>query len=230
LPGLQAKASIDVKTELVPVRNVVGIIRSDNPAGTILLGAHYDHLGKRNQTIYNGADDNASGVAGLLGLSKIWGRADATLPCNLVFAAWTGEEKGLLGSAYFVNSRKPDPDDYLLAVNMDMISRSVPEDTAGRIVSIGTLPSGENLRQIAREVNLKNNLLFNLDLWDVTGHTGSDYASFTAAEIPVMTFFSGFHNDYHSERDDAALVDLRKMGKVLQLVNETIIRVMEGIR
>jgi len=230
LPGYQAKASIDVQTELVPVRNVVGIIRSDNPAGTILLGAHYDHLGKRNQTIYNGADDNASGVAGLLGLAKVWGRATTKLPCNLVFAAWTGEEKGLLGSEYFVQNRKPDPDDYLLAVNMDMISRSAPEDTAGRIVSVGTLPAGENLRQIAREANLKNNLQFNLDLWDVTGHTGSDYASFTAAGIQVMTFFSGFHKDYHSERDDADKADLQKMGKILNLVNGIIRQVISTIR
>lgn len=230
IPDIQATTSVSVYAEPVPVRNVLGILRAENPVGNILIGAHYDHLGKRNKVIYNGADDNASGVAGMLTLAQVWSKAGLKIPYNLIFAAWTGEEKGLLGSSYFVDSRNPSPPDYLLALNMDMISRSAPEDSTGRVVSIGTRPSAENIRTWVKTVNDEIKPSFHLDLWDVTGHTGSDYAPFLQAEIPVMTVFSGFHSDYHTEFDDAERVDLQKMGRILNLVNRTLIQVMESQR
>jgi hypothetical protein len=112
---------------------------------------------------------------------------------------------------------------------MDMISRSVAEDTAHRQLSIGTRTRDLNLREIAKKNNSKLTAPFVLDLWDVTGHSGSDYASFTAKNIPIMTFNTGLHNDYHTPRDISANADLVKMGDVLKLVNRSLQQVLENI-
>ncbi len=215
----RVKISADVSPEVLVVRNVVGCIRGRDSTKSIVVGAHYDHLGVRNGLIYHGADDNASGTSGMLALARKWSEFVKKPACNIIFAAWTAEEKGLLGSNYFVQHTRANPDQTLLYVNMDMISRSARDDTAHRILSIGTLTGSDRLKQIARENNLRLSAPFQLDLWDVTGHSGSDYGSFIAVKIPVMTFFSGFHEDYHSPRDVVSKVDLQKMGNILKLVN-----------
>ena len=214
--------SVLVKSESLVVRNVLGIIRGKDSTKSIVVGAHYDHLGIRNGQIYHGADDNASGSSGMLALAKVWMEHGEPPACNIIFAAWTAEEKGLLGSSYFVKATKANPEKTLIYINMDMISRNAPEDTAHSILSIGTRPGDENLRKIANESNLRLSHPFKLDLWDVTGHTGSDYASFTAVKVPVMTFFSGFHEDYHTPRDVAAKADTAKMAEILKIANDGI--------
>jgi di/tripeptidase len=97
------------------------------------------------------------------------------------------------------------------------------------VISIGTLPESENLRQIVRNANQKLKLPFELDLWDVSGHYGSDYAYFAESKIPVMTFFSGFNEDYHTPKDTIEKVDLQKMSNILELVNECIWQVTQKI-
>jgi hypothetical protein len=216
------KVSVAVKSESLLVRNVLGMIRGKDTTKSIVVGAHYDHLGIRNGVIYHGADDNASGTSGMLALARKWSEHGEMPPCNIIFSAWTAEEKGLLGSSYFVQHARGNPNHIMLAINMDMISRSAPEDTTHRVLSIGTLPSGERLRKMAGDINLRLSHPFVLDLWDVTGHTGSDYGSFIAVKIPVMTFFSGFHDDYHTPRDVAAKADLEKMQDILNVVNACI--------
>ena len=220
--------SVEVKPEAVAVRNVLGMIRGKDSTRSIVVGAHYDHLGIRNGQIYNGADDNASGTSGMLALAKAWSGRSEQPACNIIFAAWTAEEKGLLGSSYFVQHTKANPDKVLLYINMDMISRSAPEDTARRILSIGTMTGSENLKRIAGESNSRLSHPFSLDLWDVTGHSGSDYGSFTAVKIPVMTFFSGFHDDYHTPRDISAKTDPQKMVEILKIVNDCIRKFAES--
>jgi hypothetical protein len=211
-----------VTSESLVVRNVLGIIRGKDSTKSIVVGAHYDHLGIRNGVIYNGADDNASGASGMLSLARTWSEVGEQPACNIIFAAWTAEEKGLLGSSYFVEHTGANPEHILLCINMDMISRSAPEDTAHRILSIGTMTGSDGLKKLAEASNQGLAHPFVLDLWDVTGHTGSDYGSFTAVGIPVMTFFSGFHDDYHSPRDIAAKADLEKMKDILKIVNDCI--------
>jgi hypothetical protein len=213
----------------VMVSNVLGIIRGKDSTRNIVVGAHYDHLGNHDGHIYNGADDNASGVSGMLALVKAWVEQGEKPPCNIIFAAWTGEEKGCLGSRYFVKHTHANPDQIVAYINMDMISRSAPEDTAMRQLSIGTMPVSEGLRQIAIAGNLRLLHPFELDLWDVTGHTGSDYSSFITENIPVMTFFSGYQADYHTPEDDADKTDLKKMEDILKLVNDCILKILEGL-
>ena len=118
------------------------------------------------------------------------------------------------------------PGKVLICFNMDMISRSAPEDTTGRQLSIGTLPVSDNLRQMAKEINLGFKRPFELDLWDVSGHTGSDYRFFSEAGIPVMTFFSGYDADYHTPGDTSEKIDLQKMNDILILINECIRKVL----
>jgi len=221
---------VSVKQESIGVHNVLGMIQGKDSSRSIVVGAHYDHLGIRNGNIYNGADDNASGVSGMLALAKVWSENCERPACNIIFAAWTAEEKGLLGSSYFVQHTRANPGKIKLSVNLDMISRSAPEDTDCRILSIGTMKGNEYLQHMAAEGNLRLSHPFKLDLWDVTGHFGSDYASFTAVKIPVMTFFSGFHDDYHTPRDISAKTDPGKMESILKLVNGCIRQALDSIQ
>ncbi|HAN79231.1 MAG TPA: hypothetical protein DCQ31_16420, partial [Bacteroidales bacterium] len=219
--------SISIKKEILNVRNVLGIIRGVDTTKTIVIGAHYDHLGIQNGRTYYGADDNASGTSGMLALAKVWKQSNNKPPCNLVFAAWTGEEIGLFGSEYFVHTLGANTNQILLYINMDMISRSAPEDSLQNQLSIGTRSQDVQLKQITNTGNTLLKQPFQLDLWDVNGYSGSDYASFTAKNIPVMTFFSGFQTDYHTPRDVYAKVDLKKMTEVLNLVNSALLLFMQ---
>ena len=226
---LQKQCAIDLKIvpDTLHLNNVLGLLPGLDTSVTVILGAHYDHLGKRGEkTIYYGSDDNASGVAGLLALAEMWTESSIVPPCNILFASWTAEEKGLIGSNYFAENLA-SPEKVKLYINMDMISRSVKEDTAGRQLSIGTRTTDEYIRKIARESNSTLQKPFELDLWDVTGHSGSDYASFTAKNIPIMTYNTGLHDDYHTPRDIPASADLIKMGDVLKVVNGCLESFME---
>lgn len=211
--------SVKVNAEPVLARNVIGMIPGIDTSKNIVIGAHYDHNGMRNGLIYNGSDDNASGVAGMLALAKYWSASNEKPAVNLIFAAWTAEEKGILGSSYFVESPSINKNTVLLNINFDMISRSAPEDTARRVLSIGTAKGSDDLKKVAETHNLSLETPFQLDLWEASETGGSDYVPFAAKHIPIMTFFSGFHDDYHSPRDISAKADLDKMLKVLKLAN-----------
>lgn len=216
------RISLKIKEETLEVSNVIGQIKGADTTQTILLGAHYDHLGKRGNAIYCGADDNASGVAGLLALAESWANNQQPPSCNIMFASWVAEEKGLIGSRYYAGKLQ-QPQKTRLYINMDMISRSTQEDAKQNQLSIGTRSSDEYLRKMAQSINATLSKPFELDLWDVTGHSGSDYGSFTVKNIPIMTYNSGLHNDYHTPRDQAQSVDFAKMRNVLSLVNACLI-------
>lgn len=228
LKNVKVNFSIELQSKTFPVRNVLGMIQGKDTTKTIIIGAHYDHLGIKNDSIYNGADDNASGTSGMLALAKKWSESKTKPPFNMLFASWTAEEMGLLGSEYFVQNFDFKNQNIILSINMDMISRSAPEDKTHRILSIGTQKGSENLNEIANSSNSKLVKPFTLDLWETNGHTGSDYASFTAKGIPIMTFFSGFHDDYHSPRDVASKVDLDKIKDVLFIVNTSLLKFIEN--
>jgi Zn-dependent M28 family amino/carboxypeptidase len=215
--------SIVLKVEALKVRNVLGIIPGKDTTKNVIVGAHYDHLGIRNAFIYNGADDNASGVAGMLAIAKIWSKDSQKPATNIIFAAWTAEEKGLLGSSYFAQHTKADTSNFMLTVNLDMISRSSADDSAHLQLSVGTLKGSEVFKAIVQSNNLLLSHPFKLDLWEASKDGGSDYAPFASRNIPVMTFFTGYHDDYHSPRDTFNKVDLSKMKSVLWLANKCLL-------
>jgi hypothetical protein len=218
------------RADTASLRNVLGIINGKDRSKNIIIGAHYDHLGIRDGKTFFGADDNASGVAGMLALAAKWSASGIKPPCNLIFAAWAAEEKGLIGSSYFVQQKDPGLNKILLVINMDMIAGNAPEDTLHRTVSIGTLPESANLRRIAIKANRSRSEPFELDLWDVVGHWGSDYACFSTTGIPVMTFFSGFSDYYHTPDDTMDRTDLPKMENILKLVNDCLFQVADSLR
>lgn len=208
-----ASVFIENRLEKVPAYNIIGRIPGKCSDSCIIIGAHYDHLGKRGNDIYTGADDNASGVAAMLTLAESFAASGKQPPVDMIFAAWTAEEKGLLGSQWFASNLK-NPGKVKLYINMDMVSRSDPADSLRKILSAGTLFADTLLRTEICNINNQSGNPFSLDLWYVDGHTGSDYASFIEKGIPVVTFFSGFHDDYHTPRDTFDKIDQEKLLRV----------------
>ncbi|MEZ4903965.1 MAG: M20/M25/M40 family metallo-hydrolase [Spirosomataceae bacterium] len=202
--------------------NVIGFL--DNGAiYTIVIGAHYDHLGVGTQgssrdkepqgKIHNGADDNASGVAGLLELARYFSKNKIKEPYNFLFIAFDAEELGLVGSRYFVNNPTLPLEKINFMANMDMIGRY----NAQRGVGIGGYGTSDSWPQIFRDV--KGNVKF---FTDPAGSGGADHASFYAKKIPVLFFHTGGHDDYHRPTDDIEKIDLHSEVEILNIEIELI--------
>ena len=180
--------------------NVVGFL--DNKAeNTIIIGAHYDHLGFGGEgslyrdsikAIHNGADDNASGIAVLLNLAAKLKAKNTNN--NYLFMAFSGEEMGLLGSNYFVKNPTIDIKKASYMINMDMVGR-MKKDSSLAVYGTGTSP-------IFKQVLKSHNENFRL-VQQESGVGPSDHTSFYLADIPVLHFFTGQHEDYHKPGDDS---------------------------
>lgn len=187
--------------------NVIGYI--DNKAKkTVIIGAHYDHLGMggagslyaEGEAIHNGADDNASGVGVMLQLAAQL--KDSILGSNYVFIAFSGEEMGLLGSNYFSKNSTIDLKEANYMINMDMVGR-LREDKTLSISGTGTTP-------IWNQVLNSTNPGFKLVLSE-SGVGPSDHTSFYLQDIPVLHFFTGQHEDYHKPSDDSEKLNYEGM-------------------
>jgi len=180
--------------------NVIGF--TDNKAeNTVIIGAHFDHLGYGGEgslyrdsikAIHNGADDNASGIAILLNLvAKL---KEKNTNNNYLFMAFSGEEMGLLGSNYFVKNPTIDTKKVSYMINMDMVGR-LKKDSALAVYGTGTSP-------IFKQTLKSHNNNFKL-IQQESGVGPSDHTSFYLADMPVLHFFTGQHEDYHKPGDDA---------------------------
>ena len=195
-----------------PVRNVVGVLKGSDPAlaqETVIIGAHYDHLGRsgrfsmaQNSTgqIHHGADDNASGTAAVIEMAKAAASARSDFRRSLLFMTFAGEEHGLLGSSHYVNHPTLPLESTVAMVNLDMVGRS-----AGRIMvdGLGNAPSIEEDLKAAESTS-------SLSLKALRGGPGagaSDDATFLLRKIPAINFFSGFHSDYHRPSDTWEKID-----------------------
>ncbi len=193
--------------------NVVGYI--DNKAEqTVVIGAHYDHLGTGGEgslyrddetSIHNGADDNASGVAILLATAKTL-LTDKTPNSNYLFIAFSGEEMGLLGSNYFVKNPTIDTKKVNYMINMDMVGRLNDENVVA-VHGVGTSP---RFKQVLFANNDQGLSISEHD----SGVGPSDHTSFYLADIPVLHFFTGQHSDYHKPGDDAEKLNYEGMEKI----------------
>ncbi|MBI4902562.1 MAG: M28 family peptidase [Acidobacteria bacterium] len=200
------------------VRNIVGMIPGESDE-YVIIGAHYDHLGLGDQhslapsligKIHPGADDNASGSAGLLELARYFG-ARPKMKRGLLFLSFAGEELGLLGSAYYAEHPTLPLDKAVAMINMDMIGRPAN----GRIFVNGT-GTGSNLKAIIDKAASSTDL--KVDLAEKSGYGSSDHTSFTAKQVPVIFFFSGLHADYHKPSDTWDKIDGPQTVKVLRIV------------
>lgn len=224
LQNTKVTLSTEVKEVEKVGRNVVGYLEGTDPNlknEYIVIGAHYDHLGidqlktssmykGTDLQIHNGADDNASGTTGLLELAEKFGAHKNELKRSLIFIAFSGEELGLLGSAYFTNNSPIAVDKIVAMLNMDMIGR-LNEEKSLTVIGAGTSSIWKNL------LNEKNKYDFKLSLND-GGSGGSDHQAFTNKNIPVLFFFTGTHSDYHKPSDDSDKINLAGQSDVVNYV------------
>lgn len=199
--------------------NIIGFL-NNGAEHTIIIGAHYDHLGLGHDNnsldanpkgkIHNGADDNASGVAGVLELARYFSSNNKKERYNFLFICFSGEELGLFGSKYFTEHPTLDPGKANYMFNMDMIGRL--DASKGLSVSgSGTSPVWEPIlkRLSTAQLPIKT---------DSSGTGPSDHTSFYLKDIPVLHFFTGSHRDYHKPSDDVEKINVAGEVAVLQLI------------
>ncbi len=201
-------------------QNVVGML-DKGASKTIVIGAHYDHLGYGDENslftggkeIHNGADDNASGVAAMLELADRF--QETALESNILFIAFSGEEKGLYGSNYFVDNPTLSLEEVNYMINMDMVGR-MKEDSTLAVYGTGTSPSWPDA------VNMTNTDSLDL-VFHESGVGPSDHTSFYLADLPVLHFFTGQHEDYHKPTDDADKINYEGMQLVIDFIERIIL-------
>jgi hypothetical protein len=221
LPGVSMRFAVEVKRRMGQVTNVIAVRRGTDPelaSEAIVVGAHYDHLGRgefgtlapdRRGQVHNGADDNATGAAGLLALARAFASAPAGRR-TLVLAAFTGEEAGLVGSSRYVEDPTIPIDSTVAMINLDMIGRL--RDGQLTVFGSETSPDFASLvRAGASGLELKTRLAEG-------GFGPSDQTSFYAQGVPVLFFFTGAHSQYHTPDDDVELLNLGGASEVLRLV------------
>jgi aminopeptidase YwaD len=204
--------------------NVIGYIDNGAPS-TIVLGAHFDHLGYgednnsmlRNPTekmIHNGADDNASGTAALIELSKLLKKSKSKAN-NYLFIAFSAEELGLNGSKYFTEHPTIDIKSVNFMVNMDMIGRLSDSSRTLTVGGYGTSPSWNGI------LNTNNPKYLKIK-YDSSGTGPSDHSSFYRKDLPVLFLFTGLHTDYHKPSDDADKINYNGELLILQYLNKVL--------
>lgn len=230
LKPVKVRLSAKVENDVLRVRNVLGMVKGVDTTKYIVVSAHYDHLGRRGDAIYCGADDNASGVSGMLSIAKHWAGKEEKPAYNLIFAAWTAEEKGMLGSKHFVQKFPDVKQNVLLNMNFDMISRQDIDDPENKTLYVGILKGRDDHAQMVKQNSDKLGKPFTIDSWETTGNGGSDYIAFSAHMIPVMAFFSGMHKDYHLPLDTKDKVDTDRMVRIVTLANACLTQLMQELR
>ncbi len=217
IKGKSIYIKTSVKSKIVQGRNVLGMIEGENPNEVVVVGGHYDHLGAYQGYIWNGADDNGSGTIGMLTIAKAVAATGVKPKKTIIFAAWTGEEKGLFGSQYFVSKFAPI-ENIKLNLNYDMISRNVPTDTAGVQVGIQYSEKYPALKEVVEKANKDYNIGLELSFRPSVRPTGgSDFQSFAMKDIPVYGFMAAMHEDYHQPTDTVDKVDINKMTNIIKV-------------
>jgi Zn-dependent M28 family amino/carboxypeptidase len=230
----KANIQVTVKIKEVQAKNVVGVLEGAGPMAdeTVVIGAHYDHLGygERNSMlgpggagkVHYGADDNASGTTGLIELARRFGAQKNRQGRRVVFIAFSGEEEGLFGSQFYCKEPLFPLDKTTTMINMDMIGRTklVPTDWLGlfekkdRLLVYGT-GTGDNFNELVDAVTRKSD--FKVTKL-ATGRGPSDNLSFCDRKVPVLYLYTGSHSDYHRPTDTPEKIDVPGMKKVTDFV------------
>jgi aminopeptidase YwaD len=218
--SLKVDLDADVEREVKTVHNVGGYLPGASDE-YVILGAHYDHLGLGEQfslapsmagTVHPGADDNASGTAGVLELAH-WLSTGMKHKRGVLFLAFAGEELGLLGSSFYVNHPELPLSKAVAMVNMDMIGR-----VRDHKVFVGGSGTGTTFQAMFRQVGPHHAI--ETDLTERAGYGSSDHTSFTTKQVPVLFFFSGLHADYHKPSDTWDKIDAPETIKLLDLIGD----------
>ncbi len=220
LPGIIAQGETSILESQLAVRNVVGLLPGQGQLADefIVVGAHYDHVGMGGVgslapgtiAIHNGADDNASGTTALLEVARLVANDKSQERRSIVFVAFTGEERGLLGSKHYVRNPRWPLERTVAMLNMDMVGR-LEADTL-TVYGTGTATQFDSLiDRLAQPTGLV------IDK-QPAGFGPSDHSSFYEVDIPVFHFFTGLHNDYHRPSDDFDKVNVAGTTRIANLV------------
>ena len=239
LTGWKADAEVGVIRKEVPVKNVIGVLDGSGPLAdeTVVIGAHYDHLGygdgplsaggnAAQGKLHYGADDNGSGTTGLLELARRFGTMKDRRGRRIVFMAFTGEERGLLGSKFYCDHPIFPLAKTAAMVNLDMIGRlrAGPGDWLGlttkpRMVVYGT-GTGDTFDRTVDAVENR----YGLKILKVPGGIGrSDHESFYRKQVPVLFLFTGLHDEYHKPADTVDKIDFPAMTTVVGMTEDLIL-------
>jgi hypothetical protein len=220
VPSTEVSLAVATQDEptTIRARNIYGIRTTSETAPWVVIGAHHDHLGRgpgSADTIYNGADDNASGVAAVLELASELRDIDDR---NLLFVTFSVEEQGLFGSHHFVENSPVPLEDIALMINFDMIGRNSDE----KLVVYAGRSSSENF-QLLTEIVRDRTPPVELRRGRIQAY--SDHFPFYDEGIPVLSFFTGTHEDYHQPTDSAEKLDYARMESILSIAT-AIVRAM----
>jgi hypothetical protein len=244
IAGASLRLNNQVRYQLVKSANVIGWIEGSDPTlkdQAVVIGGHLDHLGRRGDYIYNGAEDNASGVCGILAMARALALNPEKPKRSVVFCLWTGEEEGLLGSRWYVDHPLFPMANTLAYLNLDMIAMPWDEKGLKRMARMLNVDGDELLKKIKPEnflplsiadksPDLKNALLaanrsvgFDILYRETPRRVdrmsgGSDHASFAMAERPWAFFLSGMGENYHTPADSMEKLSGAVMEKVSRLV------------
>jgi Peptidase family M28/PDZ domain/PA domain len=227
--SLQIDASVDLERLVKTVHNVAAYLPGTT-AEYVIVGAHYDHLGLGGQyslapsmtgTVHPGADDNASGTAGVLELAR-WFAVQPKRKRGILFLTFAGEEMGLLGSEYWAGHPQLPLANAVAMINMDMIGRL----RDGKLY-VGGLTTGTTFRAMLDRLTAAIPAL-HVDYSEGPEEESSDHASFLAKGIPSLFFFSGLHSDYHKPGDTWEKINAPGAAEVLQLAGETVEELREA--
>jgi Peptidase family M28/PDZ domain/PA domain len=226
--SLHASLNVSIENMRATVNNVLAYLpgRTDE---YVIIGAHYDHLGRGNfdslapsqiGQIHPGADDNASGTAGVLELARLLALRKSELQRGILFASFAGEELGLLGSAAWVKNPTLPPEKAVAMLNMDMIGRIKDEK-----VYVGGVGTGSTFKGLLEQEQAKSNLKLE---YSAGGYAASDHTSFVGKKIPVLFFFSGLHSDYHKPSDTWDKINAPSAAHLLELISDVGLQLVDA--
>jgi hypothetical protein len=235
LKGVLLSTQITIDRPSLETKNVIGVLEGSGPLAeeTVIVGGHYDHLGRGglmsgslaflSSEIHNGADDNASGTAMIMELARRLSSRRDPLPRRVVFMAFSGEERGLIGSQYYVEHPLYPLASTVMMVNLDMVGRLNGQNEL-TMIGTGSSPGIDALVDaLGRDAGLKIKKVAGL----TDGFGGSDHQSFHAKNVPVLFAFTGMHSDYHRPSDDSDRINYTGMARIadyLELILLDIIR------
>jgi len=225
LDGWTAELETKVEKSITPVKNVVAVAEGSGPLAdeTIVIGAHYDHLGRGergslaagSKDIHYGADDNASGTTTLIEVARRFGNQPGRKGRRIVFIAFTGEEKGLLGSRHYTTKPLFPLEKTVAMLNLDMVGRL--RDDKVQIYGTGT---SKDFSDLLDKLNDKHKFKMSKTAGTQMLGGSSDHESFNRKNIPTLFFFTGNHPQYHRPTDTWDLINVEGMRRIAEIVEE----------
>ncbi len=226
LANVTASLMMELEPLTAETSNVIGVLPGKGALAdqTIVVGAHYDHVGMGGEgslapgtiAVHNGADDNASGTAAMLGsAAQIEARlAGKSSHRRVVFMAFSGEERGLLGSKHYVRNPRFPLDSTIAMVNLDMVGRL--RDNELTVYGTGSSATFDGLIEQVNDKQTEPFRIFKVP----SGYGPSDHQSFYESGVPVLFFFTGLHNDYHRPSDDFDKIDFGGLSRITDIVSD----------